>query len=50
MEQKKKEYSTPKMKEVKLNSQIVLLGASNDPFNKGEVGLGSEPGDIDRLA
>ena len=46
MEQKKKEYVTPQMKDVKLNSQIYLLGASNS----NEVGLAPEPCDVDHLA
>ena len=35
MEQKKKEYATPNMKEVKLNAQVALL----DTSNKDEVGF-----------
>jgi hypothetical protein len=46
MEQKKKEYASPNMKEVKLSAQVVLLDASN----KNELGLAPMPCDTEHLA
>lgn len=44
----KKEYATPKMKEVKLNAQVVLLEGSAS--NSGEVGLAPDSSNLDHLA
>ena len=46
MEQKKKEYATPNMKDVKLNAQVALL----DTSNKDEVGFAPMPCDTEHLA
>ena len=48
MEQKKKEYATPKMKDVKLNAHVVLLEASDG--NNSRLGLTPAPFDSDHLA
>ena len=46
MEQNKKEYESPKMKIVKLSSEVILLQASN----KNEVGFAPNPCDTEHLA